>query len=173
MRRATIGFVIASTCLLVAAVGLAAAHAGLTGPTWSAPRVVDPARGGLSDIDCPTSTHCVAADSHGDVLTWAGASWQRSSSTLHNIISISCPTETFCVAVSYNGYAARFGGGAWHDPVRLFRNGAHATAVSCASTSFCAATSDRGRVRLRTGGGWSASDPVTSGGVHERAMSAA
>jgi hypothetical protein len=38
------------------------------GSTWSAPRLVDPAGGGLTAVSCPVHAGCVAADFDGRLL---------------------------------------------------------------------------------------------------------
>ncbi len=126
---------------------------------WSAPTFLDAgADSGLVDLACPTSTLCVAVDSHGREVSFDPAdpgAWSAYAiDGTRALTGVSCPAASECVAVDGQGAAITFDpeqtGAApdWYviDPPSVTNPGNALAAVSCASTSLCIAVDQEGHV---------------------------
>lgn len=107
------------------------------------PEVVAPTTGGFVDVDCPTSTFCVALERDGGVRTWNGSVWSGRAQVIprrddgnpaKGLSAVSCAGPTFCV-VTRNDVSGVlvWRDGAW-TPVAL---AVPVNGVSCPTTSRC------------------------------------
>ena len=107
------------------------------------PEVVAPTTGGFVDVDCPTSTFCVALERDGGVRTWNGSVWSARAQVIprrddgnpaKGLSAVSCAGPTFCV-VTRNDVSGVlvWRDGAW-TPVAL---AVPVNGVSCPTTSRC------------------------------------
>ena len=132
--------------------------------SWSAGTLIDPARGDLWAVSCPTPSFCAAVDWNGNVLTYNGSSWStpdridQSVARLRALVSVSCPTPSFCAAVDWNGNVLTYNGSSWSSD--RIDTGNDLLSVSCPTASFCAGVDDRGDVLIYTHGSWSAPDSI-------------
>ena len=117
---------------------------------------------GIGAMTCPDSSHCIASDDSGNVLTsmdptGGTAAWKLArfeSDFAANSVPLSCPSVTRCVrgvdqilslkpdslAVNYD----TFGGGEWN-PVSIV-SGFIPIAISCPSEQLCVSVNDTGGV---------------------------
>jgi hypothetical protein len=131
--------------------------------TWAAASVVDPPRGDLSAISCPTTDFCVGVDVHGNALEWDGSAWsvpQRVDPDGGGFTDLSCPSADFCAAVDSAGNVLTLTSSTWAIPQQVDPNG-FLVDVSCTSSTFCLALDQFGNVTAYDGSTWST--PVTIG----------
>ena len=152
--------------LLVAGSGAAAADAAA--PLSWLPAVPSEAPGpGLTAVDCPSASLCVAADRRGGALSTAeplrGGAWRSGApiDSLGRLNALSCPSAAGCFAVGGAGnleYGLGSGSSrawnAWNIDLLTPLN-----AISCPTLSMCIAVDDAGRVLVsvtpRAGLTWS------------------
>ena len=105
---------------------------------------IDPPRGPLVDISCPTATFCMTVQQDGFAEHWNGTSWtapvQVGQAT--TLSALSCASASFCVAIG-NGSGGltdleSYDGTSWTHAIDL-PGYAGQLQVSCASASFCLA----------------------------------
>lgn len=133
------------------------------GLSWSAQAVTLPDDTGISDVECVSSTHCIAigsaglaaASNYGGPLLYSsdgGLSWSEpDSGSLQGVRSVSCWSAISCVATGdgYIAYRSDDAGASWSraflpNTVRLtprtVTEAEEFNAVSCAPGGFCLAT---------------------------------
>ena len=105
---------------------------------WSAPQLVDPSRGQLDTLSCPSTRFCVAGDGYGNAMTFDGA--------------------TFCAAVDAVGAVSYFNGTGWTAPATIPGSyGERLQSITCRSASFCVAVVHPGEF-VYSGTGWTGGD---------------
>lgn len=110
---------------------------------------LDPPRGQLTDVSCPTATFCMAVQQLGYYETWNGSTWSAPSFLLQQtgvidaLYSVSCVSATFCMATGQRSgqheevEVFQFDGSHWTDAQAGGSWTGHPPQVSCVSTSFC------------------------------------
>ncbi len=140
---------LAAVLVVVGGLGLGAAFAGSTGPTWGSAINLDesataPAIVGLS---CVSTSWCLAANGLGQGFGFNATSWSSSAQVDSNgtngsgatVTALSCTSTTFCAASDDSGYATVFNGTSWSTPALLDGSGTSGnstveiSSVSCAS----------------------------------------
>jgi tartrate dehydratase beta subunit/fumarate hydratase class I family protein len=122
----------------------------------------------LTAVSCPTTTFCVATDSHGNVVvssnpTGGAAAWMLGHVDSNYLASISCPSNALCVAVDIVGNVVTStnpagGAAAWKathvdgSNCIVSETGAPCflSSVSCPSLDFCVAVDESGNVVTST-----------------------
>lgn len=81
---------------------------------WTSAGAIDPGAE-LDAIACPTATFCLAADTAGRVLTWAGSAWSSPRPVLPQAVqytsagtSLACPSGSFCMMMNGDGDYATY-----------------------------------------------------------------
>jgi hypothetical protein len=120
-------------------------YLGVPNPMHSgAEAEIDPQRGRLADISCPTPTFCMTVQIWGFAETWNGTGWSTPVRVgqVRTLSSVSCAAADFCVAMGVDATGLvdleRFDGTSWTHAVTL-PIPAGAGRLSCASTTFCMA----------------------------------
>jgi len=125
-------------------------------------------RAALISVSCPTTSQCMAIDSHGRLVSLVRGVWSSGTaipgaeSSANSQVGISCVTVTWCQATLGNGTMAVFAGSTWTSS-GVVDKGGDIVSLSCPTTRFCAAVDDNGRA-LTYRGTWSAPFAVDSGG---------
>lgn len=144
------------------------------GASWTTDLDVDPDRGYLMGVSCPTRRFCMAVDQSGNVVEYDGSSWGRPhllDSRLHSSAAISCVSADFCAVIFGDGHASTYDGQSWTDLVPadpratgdVFRFGPPgAQHLECLSKSFCMAT-DWNHSVTYDGSSWSSVRPIPPG----------
>ncbi|QKE82701.1 fibronectin type III domain-containing protein [Arthrobacter sp. NEB 688] len=124
----------------------------------------------VSEVDCPTSSWCIASSQWG---TWtvSGTTWsaRRAPSSVNAGHVMTCASASTCIGLDRNGRGVRWNGSSWGSVTTVVPAGVILTAASCAKGATpCTAVDDRGSdYRWSTSAGWrriSTFDP-TSGGL--------
>jgi hypothetical protein len=140
---------------------------------------VDPPRGNLRSVSCPSSSFCMAVDESGNnALRWNGTGWSTpvsidGSGTGVEITSVSCPSRSFCAAVDTRGRVMTWNGASWSGPRAVDPDGAGLTAVSCPSAVFCLAVDGDGNALGWNGARWTAPVRVDRSGSALQSVSCA
>ncbi len=131
-------------------------------PTWTSPSPIDPSGGGLTSIECPSATFCMAVDANGNALSWNGTSWSPPTQVDKSggLSSVSCPSATFCMAVDNAGNALSWDGSTWSAPKQV--DSTYVSSVACPSATFCMAVDNSGNALQFNGSSWS-STSIASG----------
>ena len=128
------------------------------GSTWS-PLNAIATNGGVSAVDCVSTSFCVAGDEDGGILRYNGSTWSAPTASVlpGEVTRISCASTTFCVSVTKDalGSAATFNGSTWASPVAADPAAGVITSVSCATSSFCIAVDQGGNALTYSAGSWS------------------
>ena len=108
--------------------------------TWSAAQ--DVGAGPLTDIDCPSTTFCVAVGTSNKAAVYNGSTWSVGGALFpggSHTIAVSCASSSFCVAVTedpaVSSYAV-FDGTGWSAAAPV---GGGVQAISCAAPNRCLA----------------------------------
>jgi hypothetical protein len=122
-------------------------------------QIVDPPRGNLTDVSCPSLGSCTEADQYGNAVAQTANGWGHALPLFDfddkGVQHVSCPTTTFCVAAGIWGVAVEKSG-SWSPYVSLETNGlVQIIGLSCASSSFCLVADDYGQVFTWNGATWS------------------
>jgi hypothetical protein len=119
------------------------------GPSkWTLQNTLNPGNlNSLSDVECPTSTECIAVgarDNEGPISQrWSGGSWSSlSNATTAQLTDLSCASSSSCIAISTTLKAERWTGSEWKSatastPAESFTSNLYS--VSCSSSTFCLA----------------------------------
>jgi hypothetical protein len=141
--------------LLVAGSGATAADAAA--PLSWRPAVPSDAPGpGLTAVDCPSASLCVAADGRGGALSTTGplrgGAWRAGApiDSLGRLNALSCPSAAGCFAVGVAGNleygpSSSRAWKSWNIDLLTPLN-----AISCPTISLCVAVDDAGRVLVST-----------------------
>ena len=128
--------------------------------TWGSPQLIDPDRGHVTSVSCPTPSFCAAVDEAGYALTWDGSTWSSPAAidvanavSGRNLDSVSCPTASFCMAMDQVGTVFTWNGEGWSSAQQA---GGGLSLVSCPTSSFCMAAGDDSAATWN-GQAWSAS----------------
>ena len=128
--------------------------------TWGSPQLIDPDRGHVTSVSCPTPSFCAAVDEAGYALTWDGSTWSSPAAidvanavSGRNLDSVSCPTASFCMAMDQVGTVFTWNGEGWSSAQQA---GGGLSLVSCPTSSFCMAVGDDSAATWN-GQAWSAS----------------
>jgi hypothetical protein len=122
----------------------------------------------LDSVSCPSASFCVAADGHGNALTYNLSKRSkpvRIDPNGEGIQSVSCSSASFCVAVGFvdnaitrhivNGNALIYNGFTWSSPMMIaLPDRFGLSSVSCASSSFCVAVAGNDNVVAYNGFMW-------------------
>lgn len=140
---------------------------GPTPPAFGDPKTIDPLRGGVQWVSCPSDGFCVAVDRFGELLTYSGGAWSGPVDVFGVRVlapfllrpKVSCSSADFCLAIVAQGTGqfAAWDGTRWSSPQPL-TSGSPA-AVSCWSDGHCVLTDTKGHWLTYSGGGWS--DPAS------------
>jgi uncharacterized Fe-S cluster protein YjdI len=140
---------------------------------------VDPVRGNMRSVSCPSPSFCQAVDESGNnALRWDGTSWSVPVSidpggTRVEMTSVSCASALFCAAVDTRGRVMTWNGASWSAPRAIDPDGAGLTSVSCPSAAFCVADDGDGDALRWDGARWSAPDRIDSSGASVQSVSCA
>ena len=107
----------------------------------------------VQQVECPTSTFCIALDRFGNAARFDGTSWGQAVATGVAEGSLSCASTTFCMVVGYGSYNL-FVGDTWSSsraaPLRE-----NFDDVDCVAPSHCVGLT-AGSARVFDGGVWGA-----------------
>jgi hypothetical protein len=143
-----------------------AAQAIDAGTTW-APTVIDPPRGVLQAIDCPTTKTCVAVDNYGNAVLRRSGVWSRAVSVAPStLFGVSCASSSFCVAIGTN-FVSTYDGHVWTRPLAIDHTPRpHLQSVSCPTTTFCVVVNYIGYAFVYRSGTWSPATLVDPLGIN-------
>jgi len=134
-------------------------------PGWSSQSPIYPASGGLVAVTCPTTSFCLALDSHRNLVQFNGTSWgvpQLFDSADNAGTALSCASIDFCVASDLAGDVLVYNGSAWTVTTPL-PDGDWLPQISCApETEFCAAIDAEGNAFTFDGSSWSDPTPLVT-----------
>lgn len=136
--------------IMIMATPVAAAEPALD---WAGPHLIAPDT--IADIDCPTTTFCIAVDVEGNAMTTSNPSgdetaWQAIDVTPVSLRAVSCALPALCVAVGTKGELATStdptgGAAAW--TTTDIPGASYLGAVDCAP-GVCVALDNEGRILL-------------------------
>lgn len=139
------------------------------GTAWSATGPTDSVL--VSDVNCASSSFCLALRDNGDTLAFDGTSWRALSPAAPFSYGgeMSCPSASFCAAIgpdlsnppNFATTMSVYNGASWSAPVVILPNGSSST-ISCPSASFCVAADVKGNVVTFNGTSWSSPINVDS-----------
>ena len=153
-------------------------RAALDAPS-AAVGAVDPVRGNLRSVSCPSASFCMAVDESGsNALRWNGTGWSApvsidSAGTRVELTSVSCASPKFCAAVDTLGRVMTWNGRSWSRPDAVDVRGAGLTSVACPSGSFCVAVDGDGNAVRWNGASWTAPERIDNSGSSLKAVSCA
>lgn len=121
--------------------------------TLSKPRMIDPERGGVMAVSCPTTTFCAAVDVSGGIVLFNGKTWSDAGMN-HDAAwtRVYCRTASLCFATDVYGRLSTYRGTSWSRPAATF--GTRMTAMTCPSNTSCRAFDSRGGEWLWNGASW-------------------
>lgn len=170
LKRVVPGLIIGVAALATMMVLTASASAAPTPAlTWSSAKTVAPDT--ITDIDCPSSSLCVAVDVSGNVITSTNpngpaADWTATDVIASSLHAVSCASPSLCVAVSTAGQLVTStdptGGAAAWTTTKISGVG-HLGAVDCA-VGVCAALDADAKILLSSNptggaGAWTVGEP--------------
>ncbi|MBT9254909.1 fibronectin type III domain-containing protein [Phycicoccus sp. MAQZ13P-2] len=144
-------------------------RASLVSGRWST-AALDTAGRGVDEVDCPTSSFCIASSAYG---TWtvAGTTWsaKRAASTSNAERAVTCASASTCIGIDGGGRGVRWNGSSWGSATRFVATGVTLTSLSCPKGATpCTGVDDRGGdYRWSTAAGWRriGTFDLTSGGL--------
>lgn len=93
-------------------------------PSWSAPTTINPPRGGVPTISCPTATFCMVVDQSGNAIRYQhGHAAAPVRVDTRPLAAVSCSGPAACFAADDKGYLFRFNGSRWSDGFHVARTG--------------------------------------------------
>lgn len=131
---------------------------GIGGLTWlPGPDAGNTGHGGLTGVDCPTTSFCVGYDRSGAVVTYSGGTWSAPGFVHARFADLSCASASFCGAVDYDYPESPFfvwDGASWRAGPSL---PAYVGAIDCWASGACLAVGSGGAYTL-SGDDWHATD---------------
>lgn len=149
---------ILAICAVTLAMGPSSvASAEIVPSGWGARESID--GNGVADLSCPTSTFCMAVDTHGDALSFDGSTWSApyhiDSQSNEYLDWVGCASSSFCIAVdSFKDDTYTWNGSTWVGPsVALWGPNGGINPISCTSASFCVSLAG-GEFEMFNGSAW-------------------
>jgi hypothetical protein len=124
------------------------------GTSWSS--LTLPGEPKVQDVDCVTTTSCVAVGDGGAAWVMSGSTWSSVPAGSRSWVAVSCATTSRCVAVGSRQFATTFDGTSWTTPVVVQLASGFPSDVSCSSTAFCMVVDGSGASVAYVRGTWGA-----------------